>query len=114
MLCLTRKELGLETNNKEYFSLIIEKLNGEGTVLQNIRKSEKENLSAEMLYFLRFGSLRRYYFSLFLEFSGIGCLWLELSLTKSAMSSHSFQLIYWEVIRTSIQGLGSPSDGSEM
>ncbi|XWS47107.1 hypothetical protein CRYUN_Cryun14cG0125100 [Craigia yunnanensis] len=52
-------ELGLETNNKELVSLITEKLNGDDTVLQNIRKSGKENLYAELLYFLRFGSLRK-------------------------------------------------------
>ncbi|KAK6259788.1 putative protein family Ycf55 - like 1 [Theobroma cacao] len=53
------KELGLESNNMELVSLITEKLNGDDTVLQNIRKSGKENLYAEMLYFLRFGSLRK-------------------------------------------------------
>ena len=43
---------------QELVSLITEKLNGDDTVLQNIRKSGKENLYAELLYFLRFGSLR--------------------------------------------------------
>ncbi|XP_022771428.1 uncharacterized protein LOC111314387 isoform X3 [Durio zibethinus] len=53
------KELGLETNNMELVTLITEKLNGDDTVLQNIRKSGKENLYAELLYFLRFDSLRK-------------------------------------------------------
>jgi hypothetical protein len=33
-------------------------LKGDDIVLQNIRKSGKEDLYAELLYFLRFGSLR--------------------------------------------------------
>ncbi|XVF21404.1 hypothetical protein REPUB_Repub12eG0087600 [Reevesia pubescens] len=53
------KELGLEINNMELITLIAEKLNRDDTVLQNIRKSGKENLYAELLYFLRFGSLRK-------------------------------------------------------
>ncbi|XWS31298.1 hypothetical protein CRYUN_Cryun23aG0065100 [Craigia yunnanensis] len=53
------KELGLQTNNMELVTMITEKLNGDDTVLQNIRKSGKENLYAELLYFLRFGSLRK-------------------------------------------------------
>ncbi|OMP05172.1 hypothetical protein COLO4_09005 [Corchorus olitorius] len=52
------KELGPETNNMELVSLITEKLNGDDAVLQNIRKSGKENLYAELLYFLSFGSVR--------------------------------------------------------
>lgn len=39
-------------------SLIIEKLKGDDTVLQNIIKSGKEYLYAELLYILQFGSLR--------------------------------------------------------
>ncbi|GMJ09019.1 hypothetical protein like AT5G48830 [Hibiscus trionum] len=54
-----KKELGLETNNLELVSLITEKLNGDDTVLQNITKSGKKNLYAELLYFLRFGSPRK-------------------------------------------------------
>ncbi|KAL1143257.1 hypothetical protein V6Z11_A11G149400 [Gossypium hirsutum] len=54
-----KKELGLQTNNMELVSLITEKLNGDNTVLQNITKSGKKNLYAELLYFLRFGSLRK-------------------------------------------------------
>ncbi|XVE92580.1 hypothetical protein REPUB_Repub01dG0110600 [Reevesia pubescens] len=38
------KELGLEINNMELITLIAEKLNRDDTVLQNIRKSRKENL----------------------------------------------------------------------
>ncbi|OMO88910.1 hypothetical protein CCACVL1_08114 [Corchorus capsularis] len=53
------KELGPETNNMELVSLITEKLNGDDAVLQNIRKSGKENLYAELLYFLSFGSVRK-------------------------------------------------------
>ncbi|XVF81157.1 hypothetical protein PTKIN_Ptkin15bG0134300 [Pterospermum kingtungense] len=53
------KELGLETNSKELVSLITEKLNEDDTVLQNVRKSGKENLYAELLYFLKFGFLRK-------------------------------------------------------
>ncbi|XVE72783.1 hypothetical protein DITRI_Ditri11bG0066300 [Diplodiscus trichospermus] len=52
-------ELEAETNNMELVTLITEKINGDDTVLQNIRKSGKENLYAELLYFLRFGSLRK-------------------------------------------------------
>ncbi|XP_022771427.1 uncharacterized protein LOC111314387 isoform X2 [Durio zibethinus] len=44
---------------EELVTLITEKLNGDDTVLQNIRKSGKENLYAELLYFLRFDSLRK-------------------------------------------------------
>ena len=43
---------------QELVSLMIEKLKGDDIVLQNIRKSGKEDLYAELLYFLRFGSLR--------------------------------------------------------
>ncbi|MBA0715358.1 hypothetical protein Golax_014259, partial [Gossypium laxum] len=43
----------------ELVSLITEKLNGDNTILQNITKSGKKNLYAELLYFLRFGSLRK-------------------------------------------------------
>ncbi|KAE8676267.1 hypothetical protein F3Y22_tig00111621pilonHSYRG00410 [Hibiscus syriacus] len=53
------KELGLETNNMEFVSLISEKLNGDNTVLQDITKSGKKYLYAELLFFLRFGSLRK-------------------------------------------------------
>lgn len=52
------KELGLETNNMVPLTLMTEKLNEGDTVLNNVRKSGKENLYAELLYFLRFGSLR--------------------------------------------------------
>ncbi|XVF32226.1 hypothetical protein REPUB_Repub17cG0063000 [Reevesia pubescens] len=48
-----------KSSKPELVSLITEKLDGDDTVLQNIRKSGKENLYAELLYFLRFGSLRK-------------------------------------------------------
>ncbi|KAF5726596.1 hypothetical protein HS088_TW22G00276 [Tripterygium wilfordii] len=69
------KELCLENNNldKALPSLMIEKLKGDDTVLQNIRKSGKEVLYAELLYFLRFGSLRNtccYDRSLFITHAG--------------------------------------------
>ncbi|GKU86090.1 hypothetical protein SLEP1_g662 [Rubroshorea leprosula] len=50
------KELCLE--NKALVSLMIEKLNGDDTVLRSFQKSGKESLYAELLYFLRYGSLR--------------------------------------------------------
>ncbi|XP_059432345.1 uncharacterized protein LOC132165700 isoform X2 [Corylus avellana] len=54
------KELHLKESdtNKALASLIFEKLKGDDTVLQNIRKSGKEDLYAEFLCFLSFGSLR--------------------------------------------------------
>ncbi|KAK8688598.1 hypothetical protein V6N13_087355 [Hibiscus sabdariffa] len=62
LICFSwmKKELGLETNDMELVSLITEKLNGDDTVLQNITKSGKKSLYAELLYFLRFGSLRKH------------------------------------------------------
>ncbi|KAG8641921.1 uncharacterized protein LOC110627367 isoform X2 [Manihot esculenta] len=55
------EELRLENKklDKELLSLIIQKLKGDETVLQTIRKSGKEGLYGELLYFLRFGSLRK-------------------------------------------------------
>ncbi|KAK7847009.1 hypothetical protein CFP56_007223 [Quercus suber] len=53
VLCLENS-----TTSKELASLIYEKLKGEDTVLQNIRKSGKGDLYAELLCFLRFGSQR--------------------------------------------------------
>lgn len=53
VLCLENS-----TTSKELASLICEKLKGEDTVLQNIRKSGKGDLYAELLCFLRFGSQR--------------------------------------------------------
>lgn len=62
-VCMTWlvEELQLENkkSDKELVSLMIEKLKGDDIVLQNIRKSGKEDLYAELLYFLRFGSLRK-------------------------------------------------------
>uniref|UniRef100_A0A7N2LLL1 Uncharacterized protein n=1 Tax=Quercus lobata TaxID=97700 RepID=A0A7N2LLL1_QUELO len=53
VLCLENS-----TTSKELACLIYEKLKGEDTVLQNIRKSGKGDLYAELLCFLRFGSQR--------------------------------------------------------
>uniref|UniRef100_A0A5B7A7Q2 Uncharacterized protein n=1 Tax=Davidia involucrata TaxID=16924 RepID=A0A5B7A7Q2_DAVIN len=64
------KELCLENSkpDKALLSLMVEKLKGDDTVLQNIRKSGKEDLYAELMCFLIFGSLREgccYGYSLF-------------------------------------------------
>ncbi|XP_057985084.1 uncharacterized protein LOC110671825 isoform X4 [Hevea brasiliensis] len=55
------EELRLENKklNEALLSLMIQKLKGDETVLQTIRKSGKEDLYAELLYSLRFGSLSR-------------------------------------------------------
>ncbi|CAK7349357.1 unnamed protein product [Dovyalis caffra] len=55
------EELHLENKKSDMalVSLMFEKLKGDDIVLQNIRKSGKEDLYAELLYFLRFGSLRK-------------------------------------------------------
>ncbi|XP_057985082.1 uncharacterized protein LOC110671825 isoform X2 [Hevea brasiliensis] len=55
------EELRLENKklNEALLSLMIQKLKGDETVLQTIRKSGKEDLYAELLYSLRFGSLRK-------------------------------------------------------
>ncbi|KAJ8749487.1 hypothetical protein K2173_025682 [Erythroxylum novogranatense] len=42
---------------REIFSLMVAKLNADDSVLQNIRKSGKTGLYAELFYFLRYGSL---------------------------------------------------------
>ncbi|KAF8388389.1 hypothetical protein HHK36_027056 [Tetracentron sinense] len=55
---------------KELFSVMFEKLEGNDTILQNIRKSGKEDLYADLLFFLRFGSL------------GVGCRYDSKLLTK--------------------------------
>ncbi|XP_062149457.1 uncharacterized protein LOC133858051 isoform X2 [Alnus glutinosa] len=61
-ICMTwlEKELHLKESdtNKALASLILERLKGDDTVLQNIKKSGKEDLYAEFLCFLSFGSLR--------------------------------------------------------
>ncbi|XP_065875434.1 uncharacterized protein [Euphorbia lathyris] len=55
------EELRLENKkqDKAFVSLITEKLKGDETVLRNIRKAGKEDLYAELLYFVRFGSPRK-------------------------------------------------------
>ncbi|XP_047315256.1 uncharacterized protein LOC124919134 isoform X2 [Impatiens glandulifera] len=66
------KELCLKTNKslKELFPLLVEKIRGDDTVLQNIKKSSKENLYAELTHFLAYGSLGKdccYNSSLFIQ-----------------------------------------------
>ncbi|XP_050206536.1 uncharacterized protein LOC126656095 isoform X2 [Mercurialis annua] len=62
-LCMSwlLEELHLENKKPDegIVSLMIQKFKGDETVLQNIRKSGKEDLYAELLYFLRFGSFRK-------------------------------------------------------
>ncbi|KAM7263648.1 hypothetical protein ACFE04_001331 [Oxalis oulophora] len=62
-ICLAwlEKEVSLVNNNPNLslISLVTEKLKGDDTILANIRKSGKENLYAEFLHFLCFGSLSR-------------------------------------------------------
>ncbi|KAJ4842308.1 hypothetical protein Tsubulata_026582 [Turnera subulata] len=55
------KELCLEHNKLEeaFASLLVEKLKGDDIILQTIRKSGKEELYAELLYFLTFRTLRK-------------------------------------------------------
>ncbi|KAJ9176561.1 hypothetical protein P3X46_011863 [Hevea brasiliensis] len=55
------EELHLQNKklDEELLSLMIQKLKGNETVLRTIRKSGKEHLYGELLYFLRFGSLRK-------------------------------------------------------
>ncbi|KAK9282565.1 hypothetical protein L1049_005486 [Liquidambar formosana] len=60
-VCMTwlEKELCLKNNkpDKALLSSIFEKLKGDSTILQNIRKSGKEDLYSELLCFLRFNYL---------------------------------------------------------
>ncbi|XP_042518660.1 uncharacterized protein LOC122092413 isoform X2 [Macadamia integrifolia] len=61
-ICLkwVEDELYLEGKNpdKALISVMFEKLKDDGTILQNIKKSGKEDLYADVLLFLRFGYLR--------------------------------------------------------
>lgn len=72
------KELRLKESeaDKALASRIFEKLKGDDTVILNVRKSGKEDLYAEFLCFLRFGSLREgcYYDSSLFELHGISIL----------------------------------------
>ncbi|XP_058103433.1 uncharacterized protein LOC131247003 [Magnolia sinica] len=52
-LCLENKKLG-----KDLFTKMFERLKGDDTILQNIKRLGKEDLFADLLFFLRFGSLR--------------------------------------------------------
>ncbi|XP_048138893.1 uncharacterized protein LOC115742466 isoform X2 [Rhodamnia argentea] len=58
------------------FTLMLQKLEGDSTILQNIRRSGKEDLFAELLCFLKFGSLRKdcYYNSCLFVSQGISIL----------------------------------------
>ncbi|CAN0915462.1 hypothetical protein LINGRAHAP2_LOCUS29144 [Linum grandiflorum] len=55
-----KEELQLDSNrsDKVLASLMIEKLKRDDAIFQSIRKSGKEDLYAELLYFLKYGSLR--------------------------------------------------------
>ncbi|CAN1343597.1 hypothetical protein LINPERPRIM_LOCUS39844 [Linum perenne] len=55
-----KEELQLDSNrpDKVLASLMIEKLRRDDAIFQSIRKSGKEDLYAELLYFLKYGSLR--------------------------------------------------------
>ncbi|KAL7172736.1 hypothetical protein ACSBR2_032248 [Camellia fascicularis] len=88
---------------KELLSLTIEKLMGDGTILQNIRSSGKEDLYTELTQFLIFGSLREgcyYSCSLFTQHGvailedlvitladGIASVYLELISVDGNMSN---------------------------
>ncbi|KAF3435998.1 hypothetical protein FNV43_RR23090 [Rhamnella rubrinervis] len=104
--CMTwlERELCISNNNsKELVSVLCENLKGDDSVLLNIRKSGKEDLYADLLCFLCFGSLREgccYDCSLFvlngisiLEdlvitlADGIGGIYLELISVDSNFSS---------------------------
>lgn len=89
--------------DKELLSLTIEKLMGDGTILQNIRSSGKEDLYTELTQFLIFGSLREgcyYSCSLFTQHGvailedlvitladGIASVYLELISVDGNMSN---------------------------
>lgn len=106
-LCVTwlEEELLLKSNktNKECLSIVIDKLDGHGNVLMNIKKSGKEDLYAELICFLRFGFIRKddlYDNSLFMEHGvsiledlvimladGIASMYLGLISVDSSMSN---------------------------
>ncbi|KAM7496207.1 hypothetical protein LguiA_020621 [Lonicera macranthoides] len=62
-ICTTwlKEELYSEKSkpDKALISMMVEKLNGYDSILQNIKKSGKEDLYAELICVLRFGSLRQ-------------------------------------------------------
>lgn len=106
-LCVTwlEEELLLKNDqtNKECLSIVIDKLDGHGNVLMNIKKSGKEDLYAELIYVLRFGFIRKdglYDNSLFMEHGvsiledlvimladGITSMYLGLISVDSSMSN---------------------------
>lgn len=89
--------------DKELLSLAESKLNGYASIIQNIRKSGKEDLYAELVYALKFGSSRKggyYNSSLFIQHGvailedllitiadGITSMYLELISVDSSMSN---------------------------
>ncbi|KAL3828133.1 hypothetical protein ACJIZ3_016935 [Penstemon smallii] len=89
--------------DKEILSLVVNKLNGYDNIIQNIRKSGKENLYAELIYALKFGSSRKggyYNCSLFTQHGvalledllitladGIASMYLELISVDSSLSN---------------------------
>ncbi|XP_059626155.1 uncharacterized protein LOC132269123 isoform X2 [Cornus florida] len=104
------KEICLKNSksDKAFISIMVEKLDGDDIIFQNIRKSGKEDLYAELLYFLRFGSPREgcwYDYSLFtlhgvaiLEdlvitvADGIASMYLELISVDGNMSNEIISL----------------------
>lgn len=106
-LCVTwlEEELLLKNDqtNKECLAIVIDKLDGHGNVLMNIKKSGKEDLYAELIYVLRFGFIRKdglYDNSLFMEYGvsiledlvimladGIASMYLGLISVDSSMSN---------------------------
>ncbi|XP_011083125.1 uncharacterized protein LOC105165720 [Sesamum indicum] len=92
-----------ENPDKELLSLVKNKLNGYDSIIQNIRKSGKENLYAELVYALKFGSSRKggyYNCSLFIQHGvailedllitladGIASMYLELISVDGSLSN---------------------------
>ncbi|KAK4441518.1 hypothetical protein Salat_0486700 [Sesamum alatum] len=89
--------------DKELLALVKNKLNGYESIIQNIRKSGKENLYAELVYALKFGSSRKggyYNCSLFIQHGvailedllitladGIASMYLELISVDGSLSN---------------------------
>ncbi|KAL3620523.1 hypothetical protein CASFOL_035435 [Castilleja foliolosa] len=82
-------------HDKELFSLAERSLNGYDSIIQNIRKSGKENLYAELVYALRFGSSRKggyYNGSLFIQ-NGVSILEDLLITLADGIASMYLELI---------------------
>ncbi|GFQ06587.1 hypothetical protein PHJA_002802700 [Phtheirospermum japonicum] len=82
-------------HDKELFSLAEKNLNGYDSIIQNIRKSGKENLYAELVYALRFGSSRKggyYNGSLFIQ-NGVSILEDLLITLADGIASMYLELI---------------------